>query len=662
VNKQTSQDHTPLNQPTAALEEKLAAETNRRRQLEDLLRAHARLSQSSPDLSLEALLHGVLNEARTLTESGCGMFLLLAEDQHTPDLHVWSDGKRVVSLRPGDSAPAAGPWTDCIGERRPVVCNSGVGANGAPPSRRLAVPLFRKDRLVAVLGVGDRERDYDLGDVETAARLGDLVWDMVLHKKEEKRLQASDERFRCLVSHIPAVAVQGYAPDGTVQYWNPASELMYGYSESEALGRNLLDLIIPPEMRDEVRRNIAAMAATQTAIPASELTLMRRDGAPVAVFSSHAVVRLPDREPELFCVDVDLSERRRAEQQCRTQAEFTRRVLDSTDAHIAILDARGTIIDVNTAWSRFAGNNGSATDRLSVGANYFCRLSPDRNDTLAAEAFEGIRRVQSNDLAFFQLEYPCHTPTSRQWFSMHVMPLQGGDGQVLISHTDITPLKQTEERLAAALSEKEVLLREIHHRVKNNLAAVIGLLDMQAQPPLAEESRGFLIELAGRIRSMALAHEHLYQADSLARINAQEYFDALLSHLRTAFFSAHVVFQVTAPGVEAPLDLAVPCGLIVNELVTNALKYAFPGSRPCHGRDRCLITVDMREKNGVYTLIVADNGVGLPPEFDWTHTQTLGMLLIRMLGQHQLGGACAFDRRDGTRMTLTFSPRKRSAP
>jgi PAS domain S-box-containing protein len=662
VNKQTWQRQTPPNQRTAALEAERAAAASRCGQLEDLLRAHARLSRSAPDLSLDALLHGVLNEARTLTQSDAGLFLLLAEDQRTPALHAWSDRERAICLRPGDPAPAAGPWTECIDARQPVVCNNGASGDGLPPDRRLAVPLFRKDQLVAVLGVGGRERDYDRGDVETTAKLAELAWDMVLHKREEERLQASDERFRRLINHIPAVAVQGYAPDGTVQYWNPASELMYGYSEAEALGRNLVDLIIPPEMRDEVRRNIAAMAATEAAIPASELTLMRRDGTPVAVFSSHAVVRLPGREPELFCVDVDLSERRRVERQCRTHAEFTRRILDSTDAHIAILDARGTIIDVNTAWSQFARNNGSATDRLGVGANYFCRLAPGRNDTLAAEAFEGIRRVQSNDLAFFQLEYPCHTPTRRQWFSMHVLPLQGGGGQVLISHTDITPLKQTEERLASALNEKEVLLREIHHRVKNNLAAVIGLLDMQAQPPLAEDNRGFLIELAGRIRSMALAHEHLYQADSVARIKAQEYFDALITHLRAAFFSAHVDFQVTAPGVETPLDLAVPCGLIVNELVTNALKYAFPNARPCHGRDRCLITVDMRVDNDAHTLIVTDNGVGLPPEFDWTRTQTLGMLLIRMLGQHQLGGTCAFDRQGGTRMILTFSPRKRSAP
>ncbi len=131
--------------------------------------------------------------------------------------------------------------------------------------------------------------------------------------KRNKELRESEERFQSILQNVPEVAVQGYAPDGTTKYWNHASEILYGYSAEEAIGRNLLDLIIPPEMRSEVELAKKQMTDTGQPIPSSELSLMRKDGSRVAVFSSHAVVRIPGQEPELFCLDVDLTERKRAE-------------------------------------------------------------------------------------------------------------------------------------------------------------------------------------------------------------------------------------------------------------------------------------------------------------------------------------------------------------
>ena len=132
------------------------------------------------------------------------------------------------------------------------------------------------------------------------------------HLEEELREQ-SEGRFRNLLQSIPSVAVQSYEPDGTTRYWNQAAERLYGYTAEEAIGRNLLDLIIPPEMRNDVQHAVREMAETGQAIPASELSLMRKDGSRVSVYSSHAVVRIPGRAPELFCMDIDLTERKWAE-------------------------------------------------------------------------------------------------------------------------------------------------------------------------------------------------------------------------------------------------------------------------------------------------------------------------------------------------------------
>jgi two-component system, cell cycle sensor histidine kinase and response regulator CckA len=144
-------------------------------------------------------------------------------------------------------------------------------------------------------------------------------------KQSEEALRESEARFRHLLQSVQNVAVQGYGPEGTTRYWNQATERLYGYTAQEAIGRNLLDLIIPQEMRGDVEKAIQQMAETGQPIPASELSLMRKDGSRVAVFSSHAIVKLPGREPELFCIDIDLTERKQVEEEKRRLEEHLQR-------------------------------------------------------------------------------------------------------------------------------------------------------------------------------------------------------------------------------------------------------------------------------------------------------------------------------------------------
>jgi two-component sensor histidine kinase len=225
---------------------------------------------------------------------------------------------------------------------------------------------------------------------------------------------------------------------------------------------------------------------------------------------------------------------------------------------------------------------------------------------------------------------------------------------------DITARKRAEEALQASLAEKEVLLREVHHRVKNSLAAVIGLLALQRQAIDNSTVTAVLEDLSSRIKAMALVHERLYRSENLSRIAIQDYLKALISHLRTSFGSrGNIRCTIAADGIEMDLDTAVPCGMIVNELITNSLKHGFPGDKPRPGASHCELTVSMEWDGTTYTLVVADNGVGVPADLDWVATKSLGLRLVRMLGQHQLRGHIELDRTNGTRFTLTFGSRHR---
>jgi len=642
-----------------------ARDITQQRQVEKLLHARLRLSQEATGLSLTDLLARVMDEAEALTDSSIGFFHFLEKDQRTLHLQAWSRNTTAHFCRAegqGQHYPVdqAGVWVDCIRERRAVIHNDyktlphrrGLPPGHAEVHREMVVPIFREETIVAIFGVGNKREAYTDGDVELVTSLGEMAWDIILRQRAEEELRRSEEWSRMQIE----LALDGIlvgSPEGVITRANRSICTMLGLGEADLVGRHVSELPFTGQSLAEQPFRFDLLALGE--IVTRDRTLVHADGSLVAVEMRSGV--LPDGTYQSILRDV--TERRRARKLLEEQADFTRRVLDSTDAHIAILDQKGKIIGVNSAWSRFAReNDGDNPEKLGVGASYFCPWSvADGDTTAAAEAFAGVRRALRGEVDSFELIYPCHSPSVKRWFTMRVLPLTGAPGSVLVSHTDITALKETEESLSATLAEREVLIREVHHRVKNNLAAIVGLLEMQRRILVDPESREILTELGGRIRSMSLIHEKLYRSENLARIDFQHYLSALISHLRTSYGSGQIQCRSEAVGVEMPLDLAVPCGMIVNELVTNALKYAFPPEWTAAGNAGC-IQVAISQEKGFYTLAVTDNGIGLPPGFAWTAANTMGMVLIRMLGGHQLGGTFSFEQHEGLSVTLRF-PAKR---
>jgi two-component sensor histidine kinase len=219
---------------------------------------------------------------------------------------------------------------------------------------------------------------------------------------------------------------------------------------------------------------------------------------------------------------------------------------------------------------------------------------------------------------------------------------------------DITERKQAEAQLQASLHEKEVLLKEIHHRVKNNLQVIASLLYLQSDQLKDPADLALFEDTQNRVKSMALVHESLYRTGDLARFNFAHYIESLTSHL----FQAHVAessgicLAMELDEVVLDVDTAIPCGLILNELLTNAFKYAFPDGRSG------TIHITLRAADEHVTLSVRDTGIGLPKDFELGSTESLGLQLVGMMTE-QLGGMLTLTCEDGTVFTISIPYRTR---
>jgi len=212
-------------------------------------------------------------------------------------------------------------------------------------------------------------------------------------------------------------------------------------------------------------------------------------------------------------------------------------------------------------------------------------------------------------------------------------------------------LKRSEANLKEALAEKEILLSEIHHRVKNNLAAFISLLSLEGSSEDTPAGRMLRQDLQNRARSMALIHETLYRTNTFDKVNMEMYLTTLIDQIAQTFKSKKsVMTSVDVKGIMLDIPRATPAGLIINELVTNSFKYAFPESFDSLAVRHASPTISLAltRNEGAYTLIVRDNGVGLPPEIDLSKTKTLGLKLVNFLAKHQMHAKVEVNTANGT--------------
>ncbi|QWR76431.1 response regulator [Candidatus Magnetomonas plexicatena] len=284
-------------------------------------------------------------------------------------------------------------------------------------------------------------------------------------------------------------------------------------------------------------------------------------------------------------------------------------------------------------------------------------FNPEAPDNkLCFEIFDCQEERECLNVKTCNTKHSCMTekywPKLDIYFEVTASPIFGVDGEFKGSihiFKDITQRKLYEEKIKASLQEKILLLREIHHRVKNNMEIISSLLELQIEDSSDEGLISMYNEMKNRIRSMSLIHRLLYQSDNFSEVDFNEYTINLMTDLVNSYCvdPSMITVNIDIDNILINMDTAMPCCLIINELVTNSLKYAFTETG----------TIDISMKSvgeKMYELVVSDNGKGIPEGFDINQSSSLGLKLIRTLAEYQLGGKIEMNTRGGTEFKLRF--------
>ncbi|MDO9034611.1 MAG: PAS domain S-box protein, partial [Methanoregula sp.] len=511
--------------------------------------------------------------------------------------------------------------------------------------------------------------------------------DLTERKQMEKQISESRQLFADIISFLPDPTFV-IDKDGKVLAWNRAIEQLSGVPAEDIIGKGdheyslwldgkrrpiLIDLVLHPD-QDAGRLDYTGIhwdgrtviAQTEIIRPGSgHTTSLSLVASPLidaqgnitgAIESMRDISRLKEAEAELGRINQNLeqivrdrtrlledevAQRMRAEKDVQNSLSYTRSVIEANPDLMVVLDRNGTVLDINATAELLTG---IPREQL-IGTLYFGYLVDD--GTLYDAFSRLLKEGRIENLVKIRHTDGHITPLSIN--ATLIDKKDAPDVRIIVAAHDITRQKQDEEAIKASLEEKVILLREVHHRVKNNLQIIISLVNLQMRQTDDPEVKKIMSETQNRVRAMSLVHEKLYRSESLSRIDFADYTRFLATQLFSFYGSdtRRVRLDFVMGKIMVDINTAVPLGLLMNEIVSNALKHAFPNGR------EGTISISGSDENNLITLVVRDDGIGIPADLDWKNTTSLGMRLVSSLID-QVDGTVTLDRGAGTSFTIVL--------
>ncbi len=459
--------------------------------------------------------------------------------------------------------------------------------------------------------------------------------DITERKKTEAALRESEEKYRSIFESIHDVYFR-IDHNNTVTLISPSVRLQAAWDPEDIIGKPVTDFYFDPSNHKSVMEKLLESGS----INDYELKLLSKDGSVIETSASGNLVY--DKNGKLEGVEGvlrNITERKRAEEELQAREAYLDHFIEGAQEAIVMADNDGKAQRTNKEFTKLFGytqkeTEGHFLDELIV---------PD-------ELKESAQSITENVAKGKRVSFEALRQRKDQTLidvSVLASPIVIGGKQVGTYgiYRDITERKKTEEQIKNSLKEKEILLQEIHHRVKNNMQIISSLLNLQSRHIKNKQSLELFKSSQNRVKSMALIHERLYQSKDFNRIDVADYVRGLINHLFITFgINKEVIsLKINIKNLFLNVDTAIPCGLIINELVSNSLKHAFPDGK----KGEIKISMHPVSTNEI-ELVVSDNGVGMPEEMELKSTSSLGLNLVNMLVEDQLHGEIQLDKKGGT--------------
>lgn len=468
-----------------------------------------------------------------------------------------------------------------------------------------------------------------------------ILQDITQDKRAKRKLERSEQRFKSLFERNPN-AVYSFDLEGNFIQANEALENLTGYTFEELKELNF-DPLVASEDRERVWGHFRkAMKGEPQTYEASGL---HKDGHTYFVQVTNLPIYVDGQIVGVFGIAHDITEQKKVNQKVRESEERWHQLVKQNPQPVQVVQD-GKIVFINEAGAKYYGAD--APEELT-GIPIMKFSHPDYKENILnrKEALENGEHVYRYDHKIILLN------GEERFIEAHSIPITYNEKPAIqtVIH-DITDLKERQREIGESLREKETLLKEIHHRVKNNLAMISSMLELQIMQSTNESAITALRDSQLRLRSIAMIHEKLYQTESLHDIRFDGYLKELVETIQKTYSSEGRNMKATFQLDPITLDVnqVIPCSLIVNEVVVNSYKHAFAS------RGGGQLNISLVDKNPLVELQIADNGEGLPDDFDMENHQSLGMTLIQALSD-QLNGSMEFSNRtdrEGTLFRIQF--------
>jgi PAS domain S-box-containing protein len=477
------------------------------------------------------------------------------------------------------------------------------------------------------------------------------VVDFTERKESEQKLRLTQARLSTILNNLPNVAIYEYGQG--INFVSENIVDILGYPAEEFMQDNLLfgNLIISEDLGNYDRKVAAWRKRGANGVLSNEVRVRNKKGE-IVWLEDHMFEVVPESgKPYFSGIMIDITQQKIVHE--RIQETETRLSAILKNLPKVVVYQSGT--DKEFISDNFENMTGYKPSEVLDQKYFFgSKIHPDDIGKVRQSLKDWHDRHEEGMLIMeFRLK---KKDGSFIWIEDHMFKVTSNGDKSYLSGLliDVTERKLAEQKISQSLEEKELLLKEIHHRVKNNLQVVSSLLKLQAGNATDEITQNILIDSQNRVRSMALVHQKLYQSKDLSQIDFSEYLKQLSDQLFNVFKDRNglIDLDITTKELNLSIDLAIPCGLIINELISNSFKYAFPDNR------KGSIKIDLKSvDNNDYLLIISDNGIGFPKDVDFKNTKSLGLQLVNTL-VGQIDGSIAMQNHSGTTYTIRFAKRE----